>query len=584
MFLTPAARIATYREQGVWGDLTIDDLTQRNRREVPGRLALADPPNRVLLDGCAPRRLTWDEAGEAVDRLASAFLGLGLAKDDIVCIQSPNTVDAVLTFLACARIGLICCPVVMQYRAHELGYILDLVKPAAVVTPARFSNFDHGRMMLALTAGSPTKVLVLGGDVPEGAVDLDAARAAADPAVAAAAHVADPPQAGEVATICWTSGTEARPKGVPRDHNHWIVNAQVIVAASGLLDGETLLNPFPLVNIGSIGGLVMPWLWRRGTLVLHHPFDLGVFLGQIAAERVNYTIAPPAILTAILKTPALKAAADLSSVRAIGSGSAPLSPWMIEGFLTEYGIQICNYFGSNEGASLYSSPAETSDPDSRAHFFPRFGADGIDWDSPAAQMIRTRLVDLAGDSDITEPGKAGELRIDGAMVFSGYFRSPALNAAAFDERGYFRTGDLFEIAGEGPLSRYYRFVGRCKEIIIRGGMNISPAEIDDLLAAHPDLRESAVVGVPDEALGERVCLAACPIEGRDVDLPAVCNWLRAKGLATFKLPERMVVVDALPRSAMNKVLRNDLRAQVLAALDHDEFGSNRSKFIKRDRF
>ena len=325
-----------------------------------------------------------------------------------------------------------------------------------------------------------------------------------------------------------------------------------------------MLNPFPLVNIGSIGGLVMPWLWRRCTLVLHHPFDLTVFLAQIASERVNYTIAPPAILTAILKSPALRAAADLSSVRAIGSGSAPLSAWMIEGFQSDYGIQICNYFGSNEGASLYSSPVETPDPADRAHYFPRFGADGVDWESPAAQMIRTRLVDLADGRDITGPGRPGELRIDGAMVFSGYFRSPALNEAAFDDRGYFRTGDLFEIAGDG--SRFYRFVGRCKEIIIRGGMNISPAEIDDLLAAHPDLREAAVVGVPDEALGERVCLAACPAEGRNPELADICAWLRAKDVAVFKLPERMVVLDALPRSAMNKVLRNDLRVQVLAAL------------------
>ena len=564
MRLTSDARIAAYRAHGWWGDLTIDDLTQRNRREVPDRPALVDPPNRAALDGAAPRRLTWGEVGAEVDRLAAAFLGLGLARDDIVCVQLPNAVDAVLTFLACARLGLVCCPVVTQYRTHELGYILGLVKPAAVVTVARCAGFDHARMMQDLTAGGTAKVLVFGGDTPAGAVDLTAAAAAANPALAMAAHLDDPVEAGEVATVCWTSGTEARPKGVPRDHNHWIVNAKVIVAASGLEDGEVMLNPFPLVNIGSIGGLVMPWLWRRCTLVLHHPFDLTVFLAQIASERVNYTIAPPAILTAILKSPALRAAADLSSVRAIGSGSAPLSAWMIEGFQSDYGIQICNYFGSNEGASLYSSPVETPDPADRAHYFPRFGADGVDWESPAAQMIRTRLVDLADGRDITGPGRPGELRIDGAMVFSGYFRSPALNEAAFDDRGYFRTGDLFEIAGDG--SRFYRFVGRCKEIIIRGGMNISPAEIDDLLAAHPDLREAAVVGVPDEALGERVCLAACPAEGRSPELADICAWLRAKDVAVFKLPERMVVLDALPRSAMNKVLRNDLRVQVLAAL------------------
>jgi acyl-CoA synthetase (AMP-forming)/AMP-acid ligase II len=564
MFLTPQARIDDYQARGWWDQLTVDDLTQRNRREVPGRLALVDPLNRPTLDGRAPRRLTWGEVGLEVDRLAAALLDQGLAKDDIVCVQVPNVVEAVLIFLACARVGLILSPVVMQYRGHELGYILGLIRPAAVITLARFAGFDHAQMMLDLRpADQAWPVLVLGGDAPDGAVDLDAAVAAADPARAAAAHAADPPQPGEVLTVCWTSGTEARPKGVPRDHNHWIANAKVIVEASDLRDGEVMLNPFPLVNIGSIGGLVLPWLWRRCALVLHHPFDLAVFLRQIAAERVNYTIAPPAILTALLKTPALRAQADLSSVRAIGSGSAPLSAWMIEGFLEGYGIQICNFFGSNEGASLYSSPLETPDPTERAHFFPRFGAAGVDWPAQAARLIRTRLVDLADESEITEPGRPGELRIDGAMVFSGYFRSDALNRQAFDAQGFFRTGDLFEIAGEGPLARFYRFVGRCKEIIVRGGVNISPAEIDDLLAAHPDLREAAVVGVPDDTLGERMCLAAVPAEGRDITLPAVCAWLKAQGLAVFKLPERLVVLDALPRSAMNKVLRNDLRERVL---------------------
>lgn len=567
MFLTPKSRIEAYRAKGWWDDLTVDDLTQRNRREVPGRLALVDPMNRVALDGHEPRRLTWAEVGLEVDRMAAALLDLGLVKDDIVCVQLPNVVEAVLVFLACARLGMIICPTVMQYRAHELSYILGLTQPKAVITVSRFASFDHAQGLLDLRSETADyQVLVVGGGAPAEAVELDAAIAAADPARAAAQHAADPAQPGEVLTICWTSGTEARPKGVPRDHNHWIANAKVIVEASDLRDGEVMLNPFPLVNIGSIGGLVMPWLWRRCSLVLHHPFDLGVFLGQIAAERVNYTIAPPAILTALLKTPALRAAADLSSVRAIGSGSAPLSAWMIEGYLRDYGIQICNFFGSNEGASLYSSHVETPDPAERAHYFPRFGAEGVSWAAEASKFIRTRLVDLADESEITEPGRPGELRIDGAMVFSGYFRSEALNQTAFDDQGFYRTGDLFEIAGEGPLSRFYGFVGRCKEIIVRGGVNISPAEIDDLLAAHPDLREAAVVGIPDEVLGERMCLAAVPAEGRSIDLAGIGAWLKDKGVAVFKLPERLVTLDALPRSAMNKVLRNDLRVRVLEEL------------------
>ncbi|SMF61924.1 class I adenylate-forming enzyme family protein [Allosphingosinicella indica] len=566
MQLTPQQRIDDFTARGWWGDLTLDHLLQRNRAEVGERLALVDPMNRTALDGHAPRRLTWAELGEEVDRVGAALLGLGLVKDDILTYQTPNFVDTVVLALACSRIGLIISPVVMPYRAHELGYVLDTVRPKALVTVARFAGHDHAAMALELCAARDCKVLVLGGDAPAGAVDLEAAIAKADPAVAAAYHDAQPTQPGEVYTIFWTSGTEARPKGVPRDQNHWIVNAEMVTEAADIREGEVLLNPFPLVNIGSFG-LVTPWLLNRGTLVLHHPFDLPVFLGQIAAEKVNYTIAAPAILNALLKTPGLLDSVDLSSLRAIGSGSAPLSPWMIEGFADRYGIEVCNIYGSNEGASLFSDARQVPDHHDRARFFPRMGVKGIDWPgSRSSAMIQTRLIDLDSETEITEPGRPGELRFQGAATFGGYWENPEVTANAFDADGFYRTGDLFEIAGDGPDPRFYRFVGRCKDIIVRGGVNISPAEIDDLLAGHPELKEAAVVGLPDERLGERMCVAAVPQEGAAPTLDAITSFLADQGVAVFKLPEQIVIVDALPRNAMNKVSRRHLRETVIEML------------------
>lgn len=563
MQITPQSRIDEYTAKGWWGDLTLDDWLQRNRREVPDRLALVDPLNRDSLDGHAPRRFTWGELGLAVDRVAAALLGQGLRKDDILTYQLPNFSETVILALACSRIGLIISPVVMPYRAHELGHVVETVKPKAIVTVAQFAGHDHAAMALAMGV---ERVLIHGGSAPEGTVDLDAAAAQADPATAAAYHDAQPMQPGEVFTIFWTSGTEARPKGVPRDQNHWIINAEMIAEAADISDGEVLLNPFPLVNIGSFG-LVTPWMLRRGTLVLHHPFDLKVFLAQIAAERVNYTIAAPAILNALLKTPGLLDSVDLSSVRAIGSGSAPLSAWMIEGFARDHGIEVCNIFGSNEGASLFSNARLVPDHHDRARYFPRMGVAGLDWPgSRTHPIITTRLVDIDTEQDITETGKPGELRFQGAATFIGYWNNPEVTANAFDAQGFYRTGDLFEIAGEGDVPRFYRFVGRCKDIIVRGGMNISPAEIDDLLAGHPQLREAAVVGVPDERLGERMCVAIVPVDGATPELGDIVSWLDDQGLAVFKFPELMVRVDALPRNAMNKVSRRHLREQVLAMI------------------
>jgi len=562
MYLTPRARVDDYTARGWWGGTTVDDLLQRARAETPQRIAIVDPANREALDGGAPCRLTWAQLGDEVDRAAAALLALGLAKDDILALQAPNTVDTVTLILACARLGLIVSPAPMQYREHELAYILDQLRPAAFLTVPRFAGHDHAVLALRLREGRPGyAVIVLGEDAPAGAIAFGPAVRAADPARAAAYHAADPVQAGEVFTLCWTSGTEARPKGVPRDHNHWLVSARTVTEASDLRDGEVLLNPFPMVNMAAFG-IAMSWLWRRATMVLHHPFDLGVFLRQIRDERVNYTITAPAILNGLLKNEALLAGADLSSLRAIGSGSAPLSPWMIQTFKGRFGIEVANIFGSNEGVSLCSSHLTVPDPVDRARYFPRWGVEGLEWDAATAGMVRTRLVDPATEQDVTAPGIPGELRIDGAATFSGYWQAPHLNETAFDAEGFFKTGDLFEIAGEGPTPRFYRFVGRCKEIIVRGGVNISPAEIDDLLAGWPAAKEAAVVGVPDEILGERMCLAVVPA-GAPPTLDDAKAWLSRTGLAVYKLPERLALIDALPRNAMNKIVRAELRAKVL---------------------
>jgi acyl-CoA synthetase (AMP-forming)/AMP-acid ligase II len=173
---------------------------------------------------------------------------------------------------------------------------------------------------------------------------------------------------------------------------------------------------------------------------------------------------------------------------------------------------------------------------------------------------------LVSGEEITAPDRPGELRIAGATIFSGYWRAPEINRTAFDDQGYFRTGDLFEIAGTGSLARYYRFVGRSKEIIVRGGVNISPAELDDLLVGQPLISEAATVGIPDPLLGERVAVAVVPRGDVAPTLQDITAWLERSGVAVFKRPERLVVVDKLPRNAMNKVVRTTLRETVLRAL------------------
>jgi acyl-CoA synthetase (AMP-forming)/AMP-acid ligase II len=368
--------------------------------------------------------------------------------------------------------------------------------------------------------------------------------------------------ANDVATLCWTSGTEAAPKGVPRSHNEWLIVAPSIIEAAELRPGARLLNPFPLVNMAGWSTCVAAWLRLGGTVVQHHPFDLPVFLRQLREERIDYTVAPPAILNQMLRDPALLEGIDFTRLRRIGSGSAPLSEWMVCGF-AERGVQIVNYFGSNEGAALTGSPRDIADPALRARYFARAGVGQPFSTISTAAKIRTRLVDPDTGADITEPGRPGELRVAGPTLFAGYWRAPELTARAFDEQGYYRSGDLFEIAGE--RHQFYRFVGRCKDIVVRGGLKISAEEVEAQLLGHPAVADAAVVAMPDATLGEKVCACIVARAGAHPTLGDLVEYLRdERQLAVYKLPEMLLLLDALPRNPVGKVLKRELRERAAA--------------------
>jgi acyl-CoA synthetase len=408
-------------------------------------------------------------------------------------------------------------------------------------------------------------VIALGDDLPAGVASLTGILATETDTsgvdVYAAAH---PSSANDVFTICWTSGTVAEPKGVPRSHNLWIAIAYATVDAAGLQEGDTLLNPFPLVNMSAIGGMLVPWLLTRGKLVMHQPLDLPVFLSQLGGEQVNYTVAPPVLLNLLLLRPGLLESADLSHIRNIGSGSAPLSPWMVSQWQERHGIPILNFFGANEGTALASDPIDIPDPAERALYFPRLGVPGLTWTNRVGAMIETKLLDPETGDVVTQPDAVGELAIRGATVFSGYWRRPELTEASFDSEGYFLTGDLFAVAGEA--GDRYRFVGRLKHLIIRGGMKIAPEEVEFLLADHPKIADVAIVGVPDgRKLGEEVITAiVVPKEGEEVTLGDLTAFLREKDIAAYKLPKRLVVVQSLPRNAVGKVLKREIKEQLAA--------------------
>ena len=565
MILGPKKQIDDYTQRGWWGEKTLIDLFIENASRSADSLAVVDPPNRAALGLGEPQRLTYAQLKTATDRLAKVLLDSGIGKDDVVMVQLPNIVELVVVYLASARIGAILSPLPTQFRTHELRHVMGLTEPKVLVTTGSFGGHDHAAMALGLLPEFSTVELLIavGDDLPPGVRSLTEILTADADTSRVETYVAEhPSSANDVYTVCWTSGTAAEPKGVPRSHNLWIAIAWATVDAADLEDGDALLNPFPLVNMSAIGGMLVPWLLTRGRLVLHQPFDLPVFLAQIGSEEIAYTVAPPLLLNVLLLRPGLLESADLSSIRSIGSGSAPLSPWMVAQWQERHDIPILNLFGANEGTALVSDAWDIPDAEERALYFPRFGVPGFTWRNRVAGMIETRLLDPVTREAVSEPGTPGELAIRGATVFSGYWKRPKLTEESFDADGYFLTGDLFAIDGED--GDRYRFVGRLKDLIIRGGMNIAPEEIEYLLADHPKVAEVAVVGVPDgRKLGEEVVTAVVvPKEGEKLKVGDLVDYLKEKDIAAYKLPRRLVAVQSLPRNAVGKVLKREIRQQL----------------------
>lgn len=572
MITSPEATIAEYTRRGWWATTTLDDLLRRHAARVPQRLAVADAPNRAKICDGQVRRLDYAALDRAVDACAAGLLARGLGPDDIVLVQMPNVSEMLVLILACARIGVVVSPVAVQYRENELSQIADKLKPKAAFTVTRCGDFAMAGMLAGLLRDRGGCALYAFGDGrPEGAEDAGALLEASALDLRRLHDRLRPGglRANDILTICWTSGTEAAPKGVPRSHNHWIAIGKVVAAAPRLQDGEVLMGPFPMINMAAIGGVLVPWLLCAGSVILHHPFDLQVFLAQIQQERVNYNLIPPPILNALIKQPQALAGVDISSLRAVCSGSAPLAPWMVKAWQDEHAIAIINYFGSNEGVALASSVQDVPDPNERASYFPRYGVAGLTWSAGEAISFETRLRAPDGERIVDRPGEVGELCIRGATVFDGYFRDPEQTRKSFDRDGYFLTGDLFTIAGDPP-HRYYKFAGRSKELVIRGGQNISPAEIDNLISEHPAVAEAACIGLPDEAMGERLCAVVVLRPGAQLTLDDVKDYMQSRHVAVYKWPERLVIVGQLARSPVGKIVRGDLRRQVLARIEAGE--------------
>lgn len=555
----PSGRATDFATSGAWHPETFLDLFAAAVTARGDAAAVTDPPNLEAITGAIPRSLTWRELDELADRYAVVLYAQGIRVGDVIAVWLPNTVDLIAIYFAIWRLGATATPMPMSYGSHEVTGVLRASAAGAIVTVTNFGDTSPAATALDIKAAQPLlrSVVVCGTNPPDGTIDATAP-ATPDETAATRDYVALLPHSlNDRITICWTSGTEAAPKGVPRCHGDWLAVGHGVQDGISVGPDSVVLNPFPLVNMAGFAGSLMPWLIGQAHLVQHQPLDLQVFLGQIQQYAATHTIMPPAILTLLLQREELRKAFDLGSLKCVGSGGAPLPPGVVAAWQNDLGVEVANFFGSNEGVCLMGTFADTPDPLIRAQHLPNYDYRDRTWTARLAAHTHVRLIDVATGTEVTEIGGTGELHITGPTVFAGYLPGTA-SAEPFDETGALRTGDVFELCGAN--GEYLRFVDRTKEIIIRGGMNIAPAEVEGLLIDHPGVADVAVVGYDDPVMGEKCCAVVVPTDNPPPTLDDLAAFLRDRGVAGFKIPERLEIVDVIPRNPVGKILRRSIRA------------------------
>ncbi|HET7514728.1 MAG TPA: long-chain-fatty-acid--CoA ligase [Gaiella sp.] len=500
-------------------ELTIGRWLADRARLTPDRVAIR------YLGG----DLTYAELDRRATRLAAGLAGRGLRRGDRLATLTQTSPDHVSTLFACARLGVALLPISWRLAPAEVAHQLVDAEPALLLVSAEHET-------LALESASDTVSLA-----PGGAVEI--ARIG-DPTLEADGDVDDVACDDDPLLLVYTSGTTGKPKGALLTHANCFWTNLSFDRTTSLRDDDVVLQVLPQFHVG--GWNVQPLLawWKGATVVLEPSFDAGRALRLIAEHRVTTMMGVPATYLFLAEQEGF-ATADLSSLRLAVVGGAPMPESLLQTWQAR-GVEIVQGYGLTEAApNVLCLPPEEA---SRKLGFAGKPYPHVD--------VALRDADtgtfLAGTA-------AGELVVRGPNVFAGYWRNDAATAATLAD-GWLSTGDVAERDEEG----FYRIAGRIKDMVISGGENVYPAEIEDVLHAHPAVVEAAVVGVPDERWGE-VCAAFVVLrDGTTTSPDALREHCRAR-LAGFKVPKTFAVVDELPRSSMGKVLKDDLRASLTEA-------------------
>ncbi|PLX35456.1 MAG: hypothetical protein C0605_10005 [Hyphomicrobiales bacterium] len=550
MIVSDKDKIETYTGLGVWGELTLDGLLAQTARETPEHTALIDPPNKEEICAAPPLRFTYAEADAVVDRLADTFLTLGLKPDDIVALQLPNSAEAVLTILACSRAGLIVCPLPVIWREHELREALPNIAPSALITANRICGVAHAEMMRQVAVDLMTVRFVLGfgNELPDGVMSLQEALIGAGEGGSSPRRSAFDPNS--ILTLTWQSELMRRGLTIPRSHNQWVSAGLMLLLEAGLDADSVILNPYPPSSLAPLA-MISAWLLSGGTLVQHHPFSHAVFLDQIDAEEISFTMLPPGADTLFSDQDRDMMKARLNAMGCVLIGGLPAG---------EDAAPLNGMARNTIDIEVLDEYALLATRRREGRLQRAFAMGAVE--RPTHSMDRIALAEL----NISGPGRqtgGATLMLQSPMAFDSFF-PPAIgengNHPIVDASGFLDTGLPCALTDDDPprleISR------QRGDVFIHGGVPVSAHELDSLYASHEALSDAAALSVDDPVMGQRILAAIVPNPGLEVSFEEFRDFLVARKVAPYKIPERMVTVKSIPRGEHGEVLRDDVIDQV----------------------
>jgi cyclohexanecarboxylate-CoA ligase len=546
--------IDEYYRAGLWSTETFHDLLVRRVEENPDKVFATD----------GTRSLTFRELFDAGQRLAVGLHRRGLRRGDTVAVQLPNWVEFIQVLTALSRLGVVMVPIMPIYRRDDVNYVLSNAGVRTVFTPAHFGKFGYLDMYLGLRREHPELTIVVArpDNTAEDIADADAdvftlhqLEADTDDD-SAKQELAAPPGPDDPFVIVYTSGTTSRPKGCVHTFNTYCAGSRALVGPFGYTETDVQFGPSPIAHTtGLVTSVLVPMLAGGSTHVMAK-WDPARGIDEIQRFGCTAAVTAPTFLQTLLSEYDPERH-DLSTLRLWTCAGAPIPAAVVkQANATLPGLRVLSLYGRSE--NLVTTTCSVTDEASRA----------LTSDGRAVPGSEVKIVDDNGNE--VPRGTEGDIAYSGPAHMIEYLANPEETAALFTKDGFSKSGDLGKMTDDG----YVRVTGRTKDIVIRGGMNISVREIEEHLAHHPALQAYSAVGMPDERLGEKVCCYLVSKPGHETPtVEDLREFLLAEGMPIQKTPERVVAVDSLPMTATGKILKHELRKDIERRLQEESMQS-----------